>query len=188
MVTGSSFSKPRWGRRRRSSAVKPTSDTTFDGTMSGQAGQQTFEGAIDGTTLTWQTDITSPMPLTLEFNVKVDGDALTRRNQARHVRHGAGDRRAGVTVWFQDRAPGAHALAGGRHASRTPSAHDCFGASKFKPLHALLRNSRRNVRRVRRVRIWRKAGKDRKGLCRIFDQFGARREGPSGRRFAARQS
>ncbi len=57
--------------------VRPTSDTTFDGAMSGQAGQQTFEGAIEGSTLTWQTDITSPMPLTLEFNVTVDGDALS---------------------------------------------------------------------------------------------------------------
>ena len=57
--------------------VKATSDTTFDGVMSGQSGQQTFVGAIDGDTLTWQTDITSPMPLTLEFSVKVDGDAMT---------------------------------------------------------------------------------------------------------------
>ena len=57
--------------------VRPTSDTTFDGTMSGNSGQQTFAGAIAGNTLTWQTDITSPMPLTLEFTVTVEGDALT---------------------------------------------------------------------------------------------------------------
>jgi hypothetical protein len=57
--------------------VTATSATAFDGTMSGQAGQQTFEGAIDGDTLTWTTDITSPMPLTLDFVVTVAGDTMT---------------------------------------------------------------------------------------------------------------
>jgi hypothetical protein len=56
--------------------VTTTSDTTFEGVMSGASGQQTFTGAIEGETLAWQTDITSPMPLTLEFNVTVDGDAM----------------------------------------------------------------------------------------------------------------
>jgi len=56
--------------------VKTTSDATFDGTLDGQSGQQTFEGAIAGNTLTWQTDITTPMPLTLDFNVTVEGDSL----------------------------------------------------------------------------------------------------------------
>ena len=57
--------------------VRPTSDTTFEGTMNGQAGQQSFSGAIGGGTLTWQTDITSPMPLTLEFHVTVEGDSMS---------------------------------------------------------------------------------------------------------------
>ena len=57
--------------------VKATSDTTFDGVMSGASGQQPFMGAIEGDSLVWQTDITSPMPLTLEFNVTVDGEAMT---------------------------------------------------------------------------------------------------------------
>jgi hypothetical protein len=56
--------------------VRSTSDTAFDGVMSGASGQQTFEGAIEGEMLTWQTDITSPMPLTLEFNVTVNGDTM----------------------------------------------------------------------------------------------------------------
>ena len=56
--------------------VKATSDATFDGVMSGPSGEQTFAGAIEGETLVWQTDITSPMPLTLEFNVTVDGDTM----------------------------------------------------------------------------------------------------------------
>ncbi|MGO9417979.1 hypothetical protein [Roseiarcus sp.] len=58
-------------------SIKTKSTTAFDGVMNGPAGQQTFEGAIDGDTLTWQTDITNPMPLTLEFTVKVEGDALS---------------------------------------------------------------------------------------------------------------
>jgi hypothetical protein len=57
--------------------VKTKSDTTFEGIMSGQSGQQTFEGAIEGDTLTWRTEITTPMPLTLEFTVMVDGDAMS---------------------------------------------------------------------------------------------------------------
>jgi hypothetical protein len=57
--------------------VRPTSETTFDGVMSSVTGQQTFTGAIEGETLAWQTDITDPMPLTLEFNVTVSGDTMT---------------------------------------------------------------------------------------------------------------
>ncbi len=57
--------------------VKTRSAAAFDGTMSGASGQQAFSGAIDGDTLTWTTDITNPMPLTLEFTVTVDGDAMT---------------------------------------------------------------------------------------------------------------
>jgi hypothetical protein len=58
-------------------SIKTKSATAFDGVMNGQAGTHTFEGAIDGDTLTWQTDITNPLPLTLEFTVKVEGDALS---------------------------------------------------------------------------------------------------------------
>ena len=57
--------------------VRATSATTFDGVLAGSSGDQTFVGGIDGATLTWRTDITSPMPLTLDFTVTVDGDAMT---------------------------------------------------------------------------------------------------------------
>jgi hypothetical protein len=40
-------------------------------------GTQEVTGKIDGDTLTWSTDITNPMPMTLEFTVKVDGDKMT---------------------------------------------------------------------------------------------------------------
>ena len=32
---------------------------------------------MDGDTLTWSADITSPMPLTLDFTAKVAGDSMT---------------------------------------------------------------------------------------------------------------
>ena len=33
-------------------------------------------GKVDGDTVTWSISITSPMPMTLEFNGKLDGDSL----------------------------------------------------------------------------------------------------------------
>ena len=35
-----------------------------------------FDGAANGDNVSWKISITNPMPLTLEFNVTVDGDAL----------------------------------------------------------------------------------------------------------------
>jgi hypothetical protein len=57
--------------------VKTKSDIAFDGVMNGQSGQQTFEGTIEGNTLTWQTDITVPVRLTIDFTVTVDGDTMS---------------------------------------------------------------------------------------------------------------
>ena len=62
-------------------AVKTKSASAFDGTMIGQSGEQTFEGAIDGNSLTWQTAITSPMPLTIDFSVTLNGDAMNGEAQ-----------------------------------------------------------------------------------------------------------
>lgn len=54
-----------------------TNGSTFTGTTKGQMGEQSVEGKVDGDTLTWSTAITSPMPMTLEFTAKVDGDNMT---------------------------------------------------------------------------------------------------------------
>ena len=62
-------------------SVKTKSDAAFDGVLNGQSGRQEFEGQIAGDTLTWQTDITTPMPLTLDFTVTVEGDALSGQVQ-----------------------------------------------------------------------------------------------------------
>ena len=54
-----------------------TSGDTFTGTTAGQMGTQEVSGKVDGNTLTWSANITSPMPMTLEFTATVAGDAMT---------------------------------------------------------------------------------------------------------------
>ncbi|MFN3524000.1 MAG: hypothetical protein ACK4YQ_17270 [Phenylobacterium sp.] len=54
-----------------------TNGDTFTGTTKGQMGEQSVEGKVNGDTLTWSTNITSPMPMTLEFTATVAGDNMT---------------------------------------------------------------------------------------------------------------
>lgn len=54
-----------------------TSGDTFTGTTSGQMGTQTVEGKVNGDTLTWSTQISQPMPMTLEFEATVSGDTMS---------------------------------------------------------------------------------------------------------------
>ena len=51
--------------------------STFKGTMSGAMGTNDVNGQLDGDTLTWSMDITSPMPMTLNNKATVDGDTMT---------------------------------------------------------------------------------------------------------------
>lgn len=64
------------GAQTVNAAIK-TSGDTFTGTTEGQMGKQEVSGKVSGDTLTWSADITSPMPMTLEFEAKVDGDKMT---------------------------------------------------------------------------------------------------------------
>ena len=50
---------------------------TFTGKTEGRMGSQDITGKVAGDTLTWSADITSPMPMRLEFEAKVDGDKMT---------------------------------------------------------------------------------------------------------------
>jgi len=53
-------------------------DGTFTGTNAGATGSMELEnGKIDGNTLTWTMNMTVPMPMKLEGEATVDGDALT---------------------------------------------------------------------------------------------------------------
>ncbi|HTR14114.1 MAG TPA: hypothetical protein VMI72_12890 [Roseiarcus sp.] len=62
-------------------SVRTKSDTAFDGVMNGQSGRQEFEGKIEGDTLSWQTEITRPVELKIDFTVTVNGDALSGQVQ-----------------------------------------------------------------------------------------------------------
>jgi hypothetical protein len=54
-----------------------TSGDTFTGKVDSEMGSQEVTGKVDGNTLTWNTDITNPMPMKLEFTATVDGDKLS---------------------------------------------------------------------------------------------------------------
>lgn len=54
-----------------------TSGDSFTGKMQSQAGSQEISGKVDGNTLTWSAQITTPFPMTLEFTVSVDGDKMS---------------------------------------------------------------------------------------------------------------
>ncbi|HWA60573.1 MAG TPA: hypothetical protein VG939_04325 [Caulobacteraceae bacterium] len=54
-----------------------TSGDTFTGKMEGRQGTQDISGKADGNNLSWSTQITNPFPITLEFNVTVDGDKMS---------------------------------------------------------------------------------------------------------------
>ncbi len=54
-----------------------TNGDTFTGTTKGAMGEQAVEGKVAGDKLTWSTAITSPMPMTLEFEATVSGDSMT---------------------------------------------------------------------------------------------------------------
>ncbi len=52
-------------------------DGALTGTQHAQGSSQPLSnGKADGNTISWSANITSPMPLTLEFSGAVDGDVL----------------------------------------------------------------------------------------------------------------
>jgi hypothetical protein len=54
-----------------------TNGDTFTGKTSGRMGDQEISGKVNGDKLTWSSSITSPMPMTLEFEATVSGDSLS---------------------------------------------------------------------------------------------------------------
>ena len=50
---------------------------SFTGTGSGAMGSADISGQVDGNTLTWKQQVTTPMPMTLDMNATVDGDTMT---------------------------------------------------------------------------------------------------------------
>ena len=55
-----------------------TDGATLTGKMTGSGGEMDIQdGAVDGDTLTWKADLTSPMAMTLEFTASVSGDEIS---------------------------------------------------------------------------------------------------------------
>ena len=55
-----------------------SSDDTFTGSWAGAMGTEKIKnGKVDGDKLTWQADVTVPMPMTLDCEATVDGDTMT---------------------------------------------------------------------------------------------------------------
>jgi hypothetical protein len=59
-----------------------TADLTVDGAaltgkIESQMGTEQISGEASGDTLSWKMAVTKPMPLTLEFSTKVEGDKMT---------------------------------------------------------------------------------------------------------------
>lgn len=53
------------------------SGASLSGKIAGPQGTQEFEGGtIDGKALAWKISMTQPMPMELEFDAEVDGDAI----------------------------------------------------------------------------------------------------------------
>jgi hypothetical protein len=51
---------------------------SLSGTMGGPEGSTSiYDGTANGNSVGWKTDITSPMPLTLEFSATVEGDSIS---------------------------------------------------------------------------------------------------------------
>lgn len=72
------LTKTPMGDQKSTFTVVDNGDGTFSGQNAGAMGSMTVEdGKIDGNTLTWKMNMTVPMPMTLEGNATVEGDALT---------------------------------------------------------------------------------------------------------------
>ena len=55
-----------------------TEGGTLTGKLESPQGEiELQDGTVDGDSLTWKADITSPMAMTLEFSATLDGDTMT---------------------------------------------------------------------------------------------------------------
>ena len=62
----------------RSTFYADADGDSFTGSNSGQMGSMEVEnGKVEGNTLTWQMNMTVPMPMTLDCKATIDGDTLT---------------------------------------------------------------------------------------------------------------
>lgn len=55
-----------------------TQGSSLSGKMEGPQGTQEFaDGTVDGNSLSWNVEMTSPMPMTLEVSAEIEGDDIS---------------------------------------------------------------------------------------------------------------
>jgi carbon-monoxide dehydrogenase large subunit len=54
-----------------------TAGAMLTGTLESDQGNMDFEGQVEGNRLIWSMKVTKPMPLTLKYDIQVDGDTLS---------------------------------------------------------------------------------------------------------------
>lgn len=63
---------------RKATLAVTSAGTALQGSQSAEGNStDIFDGTIDGDTVNWKVNITSPMPMTLEFKGTVDGASMT---------------------------------------------------------------------------------------------------------------
>lgn len=64
------------GHQRREIVIEASTDS-FNARVTGTDGTHNVSGTVDGNRLTWTDQVTTPMKLTLHFDVTVNGDDMT---------------------------------------------------------------------------------------------------------------
>jgi carbon-monoxide dehydrogenase large subunit len=54
-----------------------TEGNVLKGVLESEQGSQTFEGTVDGNALKWNMKVTKPMPITLKYDLLIEGNSLT---------------------------------------------------------------------------------------------------------------
>jgi hypothetical protein len=63
---------------RNATLALMTNGNTLTGQMRGEGGAaDIYDGMVNGNKLSWKSDITQPMSLTLEFSATVEGDKMS---------------------------------------------------------------------------------------------------------------
>jgi carbon-monoxide dehydrogenase large subunit len=58
-------------------ATVRTEGGVLTGKLDAPEGAQEFAGTVEGNRLKWEMKVTQPMPITLKYDLTVDGDALS---------------------------------------------------------------------------------------------------------------
>jgi hypothetical protein len=64
------------GERRSTLSMKTEGNTLKGSQMADGNSTEIFDGAVNGSEISWKVSITDPMPMTLDFTGTVDGDEI----------------------------------------------------------------------------------------------------------------